>query len=156
MDWDLRPFYSLIDIESYYKYGSLGAFSRYGGADKSFATVLSKRGCRARCTFCTVRNFNGFGIRERPVQSVIDEIKFLIREKGIKQIDWLDDDLLWNPKGSVELFKGLASQIPELEWTCSNGLIAVAITEDIMHWMVQSGMTAFKIGIESGNDECST
>lgn len=153
VDWDIRPQYDLLEIQDYNRYGSLGAFSRYNGEEKEFATVLSNRGCRARCTFCTVRDFNGFGIRQRPVQSVVDEIKYLVREKGIKHIDWLDDDLLWDPKRTVELFKGLATEIPELEWTCSNGLIAVAVTEEIMYWMVQSGMKAFKIGIESGNDQ---
>jgi len=153
IDWDIRSVYSLINIEEYHKFGSLGAFSKYNGEEKSFATVLGNRGCRARCTFCTVRDFNGFGIRQRTVESVIDEIKYLVRERGINQIDWLDDDLLWNPQRAVDLFKGLATEIPELEWLCSNGLIAVAISEEIMEWMVKSGMKAFKIGIESGNDE---
>ncbi len=153
IDWDIRPFYELINASDYYKYGSLAAFSRYNGADKPFATVLTNRGCRARCTFCTVRDFNGFGVRQRPVQHVIDEIKFLVREKGIRQIDWLDDDLLMNPARTVELFKGLATQVPEMEWISNNGLIAAAIDEEIMDWMVKSGLKAFKIGIESGNDE---
>ena len=153
IEWDIQPFYSLIDIENYYKVGSLAAFSRYTGEDKSFATVLTNRGCRARCTFCTVRDFNGFGIRQRPVEGVVEEIKFLVREKGIRQIDWLDDDLLWDPQRTIALFKGLATEVPELEWICNNGLIAAAITDEIMYWMVQSGMKAFKIGIESGNDK---
>ena len=153
VDWDIRSFYSLIDALDYHQYGSLAAFSRYNGPEKSFATVLSNRGCRACCTFCTVRDFNGFSVRQRPVRSVIEEVKFLVREKGIRQIDWLDDDLLWNPERTVALFKGLAEEIPELEWICNNGLIAAAITDEIMYWMVQSGMKAFKIGIESGNDE---
>jgi radical SAM superfamily enzyme YgiQ (UPF0313 family) len=152
LDWDIRPYYSLLDIKNYHLYGSLGPYSRYTGAKKPFATVLSNRGCRARCTFCTVRNFNGFGVRQRPVESVVEEIKFLVREKGIRQIEWLDDDLLWNTGRAVELFKGLATEIPELEWTCGNGFIAVAATEEVMYWMAESGMTAFKIGIESGND----
>ncbi|MHB1207658.1 MAG: B12-binding domain-containing radical SAM protein, partial [Rhodospirillaceae bacterium] len=152
-DWDITKAYDLIDITNYSRAGSLGPFSRYVGADKPFATVLSNRGCRARCTFCTVRNFNGFGIRQRDVQSVIDEIKYLYDHKGIRNLDWLDDDLLWDPKRTVALFKGLAEQVPGLEWTAQNGLIAVAIDEDIMEWMVKSGLKAFKIGIESGNDE---
>lgn len=153
IDWDIRSVYPLIKIEEYHKFGSLGAFSKYNGEEKRFATVLGNRGCRARCTFCTVRDFNGFGVRQRTVESVIDEIKYLVRERGINQIDWLDDDLLWNPERAVALFKGLAAEVPELEWLCSNGLIAVAISEEIMEWMVKSGMKAFKIGIESGNDE---
>ena len=156
VDWDIRSFYSNLEIEKYYRVGSLAAFSRFNGEDKSFATVLSNRGCRARCTFCTVRNFNGFGVRGRAIQSVIDEIKFLVEEKGVRQIDWLDDDLLWDPERTVALFKGLAEQIPQLEWICNNGLIAAAITDEIMYWMVKSGLKAFKIGIESGNDEMLT
>lgn len=152
-NWDIRPFYDLIDIENYYRFGGLGAFSRYVGEEKRYSTVLAARGCRARCTFCTVRNFNGFGLRQRTVQDVIDEIKYLIDEKGINYIDWLDDDLLWDPKRTVALFKGIAEQIPDFEWTASNGLIAVAITEEIMEWMVKSGLQAFKIGVESGNEK---
>jgi radical SAM superfamily enzyme YgiQ (UPF0313 family) len=153
VNWDIRPFYDLIEIKDYYKYGSLAAFSRYNGEDKPFATVLSNRGCRARCTFCTVRDFNGFGVRGRDVQDVIDEIKFLVHKKGIRQIDWLDDDLLFDPPRAIELFKGLTTQVPELEWISNNGLIAAAISDEIMDWMVKSGMKAFKIGIESGNDD---
>ena len=152
VEWDIRPYYDLIDIEHYHEVGSLAAFSRYNGAEKRFATVLSNRGCRARCTFCTVRNFNGFGVRGRSVEDVIDEIKYLVRDKGIHQIDWLDDDLLWNPSRALALFQGLAREVPELEWICNNGLIAAAITDELMYWMVQSGLQAFKIGIESGNE----
>lgn len=150
--WDVRPYYDLIDIANYYKYGGLGAFSRFVGADKSYATVLSRRGCRARCTFCTVRNFNGLGIRIRETQDVIDEIKYLVQEKGIDYIDWLDDDLLFDREQVISMFKGLAEQVPGLQWTASNGLIGVAIDDEVMDWMVKSGLQAFKIGIESGND----
>jgi radical SAM superfamily enzyme YgiQ (UPF0313 family) len=152
VEWDIRPYYELINIEHYHAVGSLAAFSRYNGAEKSFATVLSNRGCRARCTFCTVRNFNGFGVRGRALEEVIDEIKYLVHHKGIRQIDWLDDDLLWDEARAIALFQGLAREVPGLEWICNNGLIAAAITDELMYWMVQSGLKAFKIGIESGND----
>ena len=153
VNWDIKPFYDMIKVEEYHRYGGLGAFSRYVGEEKAYATVLATRGCRARCTFCTVRNFNGFGLRQRTVQDVIDELKYLVQERGIRYIDWLDDDLLWDPKRTVELFKGIAEQIPNFEWTASNGVIAVAIDEEVMKWMVASGLRAFKIGIESGNDK---
>jgi radical SAM superfamily enzyme YgiQ (UPF0313 family) len=152
MDWDIRPFYDQLDISNYHQVSALG-FSRFNGAEKSFATVITNRGCRARCTFCTVRDFNGFGIRLRSVNNVVDEVKFLLREKGVQQIDFLDDDMLWNPKRAVELLQRLAAEVPELVWTSSNGLIAAPITEELMHWMAESGLTAFKIGIESGNDQ---
>jgi radical SAM superfamily enzyme YgiQ (UPF0313 family) len=152
VNWDILPFYDAINVEEYHRYGGLGAFSRYVGEDKPYATVLATRGCRARCTFCTVRNFNGFGLRQRTVQDVIDEVKHLVTHHGIRYIDWLDDDLLWDRERTLALFKGLAEQVPGLEWTASNGVIAVAIDDEIMQAMVASGLRAFKIGVESGND----
>jgi hypothetical protein len=55
---DIRPFYKLLDVPNYYKYGSLAAFSRYNGEDKPFATVLSNRAAgpaapSARCAIST-------------------------------------------------------------------------------------------------------
>lgn len=152
IDLDIRPYYSLIPIADYYRYGSLAAFSRFNGEEKPFATVLTNRGCRAQCTFCTVRDFNGPGVRARDIDRVVDEIEFLVRRHGIKQIDWLDDDLLFNPKRTIALLKAIVARVPELEWICNNGLIGAAIKPDTMEWMVRSGMKAFKIGIESGND----
>lgn len=153
IDIDLRPYYSLIPISTYHQYGSLAAFSRYNGEDKPFATVLSNRGCRAQCTFCTVRDFNGRAVRQRDVRRVVDEIKFLVEKCGIKQIDWLDDDLLYNPARALEMFRAIAAEAPGFEWICNNGLIGAAVTEENMEWMVKSGMKALKIGVESGNDE---
>lgn len=151
-DWDLTPFYSQVDVHNYHKYGATG-FSNFNGRETPFATVLTNRGCRARCTFCTVRDFNGFGIKQRPVESVLNEMKFLVNEKGIKQIDFIDDDLLWNPSRAVELFQGMAKELPGLKWTSTNGLIAAGISDEVMYWMAESGVTAFAIGIESGNDK---
>ena len=157
VDLDIRQCYDLIEgLEDYNKYGSLGTFSRFTGRDLAFCSVISRRGCRARCTFCTVRNFNGMGVRQRSPQDVIDEIKYLWDEKGVRQIDWLDDDLLYDEPRAIELFKGLAEQIPELTWICNNGLIAGATSDELLEWMVRSGMRAFTIGIESGNSQMLT
>ena len=151
VDLDIREDYSAIPIEEYHLHGGLAVFSRYNGTEKPFATVLSNRGCRAYCTFCTVRDFNGKGIRARSVESVIDELK-LLWDRGIRQIDWLDDDFLWDRQRTLNLLKRMTEEVPDLEWISNNGLIAAAIDEEIMEWMVRSGLKAVKVGIESGND----
>ena len=151
VDLDIREDYSAIPIEEYHLHGGLAVFSRYNGTEKPFATVLSNRGCRAYCTFCTVRDFNGKGIRARSVESVIDELK-LLWSRGIRQIDWLDDDFLWDRQRTLHLLKRMTEEVPDLEWISNNGLIAAAIDEEIMEWMVRSGLKAVKVGIESGND----
>ena len=155
-DWNLDKYYDSIDIASYYKHGGLGAFSKFveslAGKALPYSAVLTKRGCRAHCAFCTVRTFNGKGLRLRKLETVISEIRYLY-SKGIRHIDWLDDDLLYDEKYNLQLFGAIKNEFPDLKWTASNGLIGVAITPALMQSMAESGLVAFKIGVESGNSQ---
>lgn len=155
-EWDLSTYYEQINVKSYFKYGGLGAFSKFvehfSGEKLPYGTVLTKRGCRAHCAFCTVRTFNGKGLRLRTIDSVIKEIDYLYSQ-GIRHIDWLDDDLLFNESFNLELFEKIKNQFPELIWTASNGLIGVAISKKLMKAMSDSGLVAFKIGVESGSSQ---
>ena len=72
--------------------------------------------------------------------------------RGVRQIDWLDDDFLWDRQRTLHLLKRMTEEVPDLEWISNNGLIAAAIDGEIMEWMVRSGLKAVKVGIESGND----
>ena len=153
-EFDLSSYYKQIDIVNYYKYGNLSAFSNliksHTGKAQPSAAVQTKRGCRANCAFCTVRTFNGKGLRLRDLSSVINELRFLYQE-GIRHIEWLDDDLLWDPEYNKKLFSTIRDEFPELIHTASNGLIGVAITPELMQIMSDSGLIAFKIGVESGS-----
>ena len=99
-----------------------------------------------------MRTFNGKGLRLRDLSSVLNEIRFLYNE-GIRHIEWLDDDLLWNPEYNRNLFSAIRDEFPELIHTASNGLIGVAITPELMKLMSDSGLIAFKIGVESGSSQ---
>ena len=68
----------------------------------------NRRGCRARCSFCGVRNFNGKSVRVRDNKGVVDEMVKLRTEHGVRHFDWLDDDLLYDRDGIVELFDMIA------------------------------------------------
>ena len=149
---DIRPYYHLIEIEEYHKYGGMNQFSRYIGKDKIYGTILTNRGCRANCTFCAVKAFYPNAPVSRPVESVVDEIKYLMQERGVKLLDILDDDVAYGYERSLELFKAMAENLPPgLEWMSNNGITGCSITEELMYWMVQSGCKAFKVGVETGN-----
>ena len=60
----------------------------------------------------------------REINGVLDEIQYLYN-KGIRYIEWLDDDLLYDEKYMLELFSEMKSRFPELVWTASNGLIGM-------------------------------
>lgn len=153
VDLDIRMEYEGIPIAKFHETGSLSNFSRMNGVDVPFATVLSRRGCRARCTFCGVRMFNGESVRVRDVEGVIEEMETLHHRHGIKHFDWLDDDLLYDGSSALALFDAIAERLPGITWAANNGLIAAAITPALMNGMERSGCIGFKVGLESGNAE---
>ncbi len=151
--WNLIETYNDIPIEHYHEVGSLSPFSRMTGPEKRFGTVQLNRGCRGRCTFCGVIPFVGKGVRSYPIDSVISEIFYLARERGVQHLEWLDDDLLRYRDSLIHVLKQMTEQKLNLTWAANNGLIASSLDEELLRIMIDSGCIGFRIGIESGNDE---
>jgi hypothetical protein len=153
VDLDIIPEFELLPIREYHTVGCLSNFSRINGLEVPFGTVIAKRGCRARCSFCGVRNFNGKGIRLRDTSAVVDEMVHLNSKYGIAHFDWLDDDLLFDQKASLKLFQEIRERLPNITWAANNGLIPTAVTADLFDAISASGCIGFKVGLETGNPE---
>ncbi len=153
LDLEIIPAYDLINVEEYSEYGTIGSWSAFRKNVK-IGTVLSNRGCRAQCTFCNVRIFNGVGVRQRSLQSVEKELSLLKNKYGIDHISWLDDDLLKDERRAIELFNMMVKKNLQSSWDATNGLIAHSITKPgVVEAMNDSGCIGCYIGIESGNRE---
>lgn len=148
---NLIPAFDLMQVQEYSKVGRVGSFDWTRDKGTTFASVLSNRGCRAACTFCNVRNFNGKGVRQREVSSVIDELKLLHEKYGVQHITWLDDDLLNNEKRAITLFNEIVKNNLKITWDAMNGVIAASCTDEVVSAMASSGCQALNIGVESGN-----
>lgn len=150
---EYSPDYKALPIADYSQVGKIGAYTFLRPATALAGTVLSARGCRAQCGFCSVRSVNGLGVRLREVDAVVDEVERLVKWYGIQHIMWLDDDLFYNRERAVQLFSTLAERKLGITWDASNGIIAAALTEELLRACVASGCVGFNIGIESGNAE---
>jgi radical SAM superfamily enzyme YgiQ (UPF0313 family) len=150
---DVIPAYDLMDPVELSKWGKVGSYAGLVPEKKRFATVLANRGCRAQCTFCSVRNFNGAGVRRRSVESVIDELLMLKEVYGVEHVMWLDDDLFYDRHETLRLFNEIIRQKIDITWDCTNGVIVSAITEEIIAAAAESGCIGLNLGMESGNDE---
>jgi radical SAM superfamily enzyme YgiQ (UPF0313 family) len=150
-DLNVIPSHDLMDTSELSRYGRVGSFSMLKERGTKVTTVLSNRGCRARCTFCSVRNFNGASVRTRSVQSVIDELLMLRNDYGIDHVMWLDDDFLYDHNRGLDLFNEMVRQQVGITWDCTNGVIAASCTDEIIAAAAESGCIGFNIGMESGN-----
>lgn len=148
---DVQPEYYDLPIGEYARYGSMGAYNFMRG-ERPASTVISNRGCRAKCSFCAVRNFNDISVRGREVTSVVNEMEQVRDRYGVTHFMWLDDDLLYNTTRAIALFKEITRRKLNITWDASNGLIAAAITPELMQAASDSGCIGFNLGLESGND----
>lgn len=147
------PNYKKLCIGEYSKVGRIGAYTFLRSEDSIASAVLSRRGCRAKCSFCSVRSFNGKGVSKRSYIDVVDEIASLKNRYNVSHIMWLDDDLFFDNDDSIKLFRELASRNLGITWDASNGIIAAALNTELLDACVSSGCVGFNIGIESGNPE---
>lgn len=150
---DLQPAFDLLELKSYSDFGPVGSFYFLKSEGTRFATALSNRGCRAQCTFCSVRNFNGKGVRQRSVSAVVDELEMLRDDYGVGHFMWLDDDLLMDRTRTMTLFNEMVRRKLSLTWDASNGVIAASCTEEVVAAAVESGCIALNIGMETGSRE---
>lgn len=152
-DLSVIPAHDLISTGDLGKFGKIGAFYSLKDPDTKFGTVLSNRGCRAQCTFCSVRSFNGMGVRRRKVQSVVDELIMLRDDFGINHIMWLDDDFLFDTEQTLDLFNEMVKRKVGITWDCTNGVISYSCTDEIISAAAESGCIGLVVGVESGSRE---
>ena len=146
------PPFELMDVENHSLYGTLGSWYGFRYKDTRIGTALSNRGCRAHCSFCNVRSFNGVGVRQRSIESVLDELQML-KDRGVGHIIWLDDDLLMREERAIALFDGMVKKNLDMTWDATNGVIAASLKEEVVAAAAASGCIGLALGIESGNAE---
>jgi len=154
-DMNIIPDYLDLPIDKYNFLGEIGTFRYWRPSEAISSTALSNRGCRARCSFCSVRNFNGEGVRSRSAESVVNEIEVLKNEYSINHITWLDDDLFYNQPRTIQLFKEITKRNLKITWDASNGVIvsAAVVSPELVRTAAESGCIGMYFGIESGNPE---
>jgi radical SAM superfamily enzyme YgiQ (UPF0313 family) len=154
-DLNIIPNFGNLKLEKLTDLGEIGTFRYWRPKSSKGSAVLSNKGCRARCSFCSVRNFNGKGVRAKSIDTVLEEITALYEKYNIDHITWLDDDLFFDTQRTLDLFNGIVKKNLKITWDASNGLIASAAVAhpELVAAAEESGCIGAYFGIESGNDQ---
>lgn len=147
--------YPQVAVEAYCQAGCLNPYSRMMGQDTVYGVFQLNRGCRCDCAFCGVRTFMGKGVRNHQVESALEEVRYLVEQRGVRHFEVLDDDLLAAPAITTQFLRGLIPlrQSHQITWAANNGLITNSLTPELLDAMSASGCIGFKIGIEAGSNE---
>ncbi len=102
----------------------------------------TSRGCRFKCTFCSITAFHNGKCKYRPVQDVVKEIRGL----NGKAIFIVDDNIVSDFDRAQELF--MAMKHLNKKWV-GQASINIASNNRVMDLMADSGCIGLLIGFES-------
>ncbi|MFH1245227.1 MAG: radical SAM protein [Candidatus Omnitrophota bacterium] len=125
-----------------------------GGIPQPSVQMVASRGCTFGCNFCLWPQvlFGGRTYRARDVQDVVNEMEYLIREKGYKSV-YFDDDTfnIGKPRMSAFCAELIKRDLHKIPWA----IMAKAdlMDEEILDKMKQAGLYAVKYGVESAAQE---
>lgn len=150
---NVTPDMTDLPLDKLSSIGEIGTFRFYRNKNSIGSAILSNKGCRARCSFCSVRQFNGKGVRLKNNETVVDEIKYLNKKYGVDHVTWLDDDLFFDKERTIDLYKKISQLDFKITWDASNGVIASAAVAhpEIMKYAEESGCIGAYFGLESGS-----
>lgn len=117
-------------------------------------SILSSRGCYARCTFCSIQTFFNYSPRRvRSTDNVVEEMLGLYK-KGVRKFKFVDDLFIDPSKRSRKWVLELCQKIKEAKMDNLNLWIqtrAVCVREDIFEALLKVGLKKVFLGLESGH-----
>jgi anaerobic magnesium-protoporphyrin IX monomethyl ester cyclase len=133
------PLYRLLDLKKY-----KSPYARR----IPFVSMVRSRGCPFACTFCGNPKMYGRTFRCQSPGRTIEEIDYLVKELGVKEISFKDTELTLDVR-LPELCELMIAKKYDLIWSC-NGRVS-NVNRELLKLMRKAGCYAITFGIESGN-----
>ncbi|MBU1006941.1 MAG: B12-binding domain-containing radical SAM protein, partial [Candidatus Omnitrophica bacterium] len=118
---------------------------------KLAATMLTSRGCPAKCTFCASYLTTGYAFRWRSPESVVNEIETLVREYGVEHIVFVDDTFTFLKDRAIKICDLILRKGLKIDWYCFARVDKVS--EELLTVMKKAGCFSLLFGIESGDEK---
>ena len=149
-DLDVLPFPArhLLPMKEFFEAAKKIPIS--GNLKKPSIRMLTARGCPYSCIFCSNHITMGRKWRARSAENVVDEITQIVKTYGIRQIDFLDDNIAFNRERLVKICNLLIEKHLNIEWCTPNGVRADALDPELLALMHKAGCKKILIAPESG------
>jgi len=141
------PSWDLLGLKRYTTRAPHGVFQKQYPSAPMFAT----RGCPFQCTYCAGWNVTGRKLRLRSSEDIIEEIKLLHYDYGIKEITIVDDNFTLNKKFAKEVCRKIIDLNLKLTFNCPNGVRIDSLDRELLTLMKKAGWYSLTLGIESGS-----
>jgi anaerobic magnesium-protoporphyrin IX monomethyl ester cyclase len=115
--------------------------------------IFTSRGCPAACTYCQTKNIFTRLLRNRSAQNIVDEMEYLIKVWGAKEIHIWDDVFTANKKVVFEVRDMMKSRGLKIPINFPNGIRADEVDPGILSALAEMGTYQVAYGAESGNED---
>ncbi|MEW5692174.1 MAG: radical SAM protein [Candidatus Hydrogenedentota bacterium] len=154
-DLDMLPFpcYEEFNYKEYFKYPGR-ANLRYPEYSRNYTHYQTSRGCTCLCSFCNVSFLRG--IRKQRIRTlplVIKDLCMLVKDYGIEEIHFLDENLNLNKSRIKELCKGVLDSGLNFKWIAAGGMSIYSLDEETLKLMYTAGCYRLNLAFESGSQE---
>lgn len=104
------------------------------------APIMSARGCPFHCTFCMAPQIDGRGIRRHSLEQVIDRIKTLYHDFGVRYVAIIDDNFTINKKWAMKVCNAIADlNFSDLAMGTPNGIPLAGMDIELAKAMKRAG-----------------
>ncbi len=142
------PAWDLFEMERYLTINE----GRWGLGYGRYAPVVTSRSCPYRCSFCSIHSVMGPKYRAHSPGYVVDMIETLVREYGVDEISFEDDNLTYNKDRFVSICRGLVERKIKIRWNTPNGVHVGSLDRDSLGWAKKAGCDSLNLAVESGDD----
>ncbi len=116
-------------------------------------SIQTSRGCPAHCSFCSSANFWGHGFRAQSAERALAEMEELRNRYGVGEIQFVDDNLIFDRERAVAIFEGMIDRDLGLSWCMPNGVALFRLDVELLRLMKRAGCYSLTLAFESGNQQ---
>lgn len=114
------------------------------------AVAMTSRGCPFSCHFCSATAMFGKKYRMRNIDSVLEEIDYLIGALQNRCLAFSDDTITAYPSRIEQICNHILYRNYTVEWVCASRVDV--IDDKLLQLMARSGCRSIQFGFESGNE----
>lgn len=139
------PAWDLIEVEKYFDLPRQGQIY----ARREYMSVFTSRGCPFHCAYC--HNVFGKKFRARSPRHVLEELRILHDQYGIREISMLDDSFNIDKERLMAISDLVCQSGMDLCFNFSNGIRADMADVEILRALKRMGTYKIAVAVESAS-----
>lgn len=143
------PDYDSIQLDYYVRNGY-----RWNCPPKVNAPVWITRGCPYRCGYCAAPELNGKPVRAHSIPYMMEWVKYLYFQRGVRWINILDDNFTFHKKYAKQFCRAVIDlNLKGLMFGTPNGIRMERGDPELWKLMKQAGWKTLMVAPETGSEK---